>query len=278
LLVLAHPDDESFFAAGTVARHVADGGEAALVCATRGERGSQPDPPVCDPADLGRVRARELRRACRIIGVSRLSFLGYPDQGLAAANPEEATERLTLIMRAYHPDATVTFGPEGIYHHPDHVAIHHFTVAAFDRIWRHPAKKARLWFVAPPSAFWRYRVDDWVVAGEDAGGRRGDPAPSPPPLDPLTAGGRPLEPGRSEAAIGIEGFLQRKIAALLAHRTQRHNVERTFGRFYDLAQGGPPRPEVRMTLGTEFFALGRGPRPPYVLEDSLIAGLARSEE
>lgn len=253
LLVFAHPDDESFFTAGTVARHVAAGGRAALISATRGERGSQPDPPVCDPADLGRVRAGELRQACRAMGVSRLTFLGYVDQGLASADPKEASARVARVMVSYRPDAVVTFGPEGIYQHPDHVAIHHLTVAAFDRVWGGAGGDAggspsrpgpRLWYVALPSAFWRYRRDDWVAAGRDT--------------------------ELPEAAIDIRGVLDRKIAALLAHRSQRHNVERTFGRFYDLALGRPRDPEALETMGREFFTLARGPRPRHVLEDSLV--------
>ncbi len=279
LLVFAHPDDESFFTAGTVARHVAAGGRAALVSATRGERGSQPNPPVCDPADLGRVRSGELRQACRAMGVSRLTFLGYVDQGLASADPKEASARVARVMASYRPDAVVTFGPEGIYQHPDHVAIHHLAVAAFDRVWGGAGGSAgrpapRLWYVAPSSAFWRYRRDDWVAAGRDTGGAgettdNGEVGDHGAGSGRLAPSRRPIEPGLPEAAIDIRGVLDRKIAALLAHRSQRHNVERTFGRFYDLALGRPKDPEALEKMGREFFSLARGPRPRHVLEDGL---------
>jgi len=145
LLVFAHPDDEAFFAAGTVARHVREGGEAALVCATPGDRGSQPDPPVCLPAELGRVRTAELRRACRTMGVGQLTLLGYGDGRLAEADPEEAAGRIARVMARYRPAAVVTFGPEGIYRHPDHMAIHRFTLEAFRQA---APEGARLWYVA----------------------------------------------------------------------------------------------------------------------------------
>jgi LmbE family N-acetylglucosaminyl deacetylase len=198
------------------------------------------------------------------MGVSRLTFLGYVDQGLASADPKEASARVARVMASYRPDAVVTFGPEGIYQHPDHVAIHHLPVEAFARVWggadggaSRPAP--RLWYVALPSAFWRYRRDDWVAAGRDTGG-----------AGETTSSRRPIEPGLPEAAIDIRGVLDRKIAALLAHRSQRHNVERTFGRFYDLALGRPKDPEALETMGREFFTLARGPRPRHVLEDGLV--------
>lgn len=46
LLVFAHPDDESFVAAGLSRRYADAGAEIALVTATRGEAGSCGDPPL----------------------------------------------------------------------------------------------------------------------------------------------------------------------------------------------------------------------------------------
>lgn len=256
LLVFAHPDDESFFCAGTVARHVGAGGGAALVCATRGERGSQPVPPLCERSELRRVRSAELRQACRVMGVSRLTFLGYGDGRLAEADPSEAVARISRVMARYRPAAVVTFGPEGIYQHPDHVAIHHLTVAAFERVFgaRPPGGGPRLWYVALPSAFWRYRPDDWVAAT-----RAGHPAER-----------LPIPDGGPEAAIDIRGTLSTKVAALLAHRSQRHNVDRAFGGLYDFAAGTVRDQEALAVLGREYYALARGPRPAYLLESSLL--------
>lgn len=263
LLVFAHPDDESFFTAGTVARHVATGGDAVLVSATRGERGSQPVPPVCPQAELGRVRSRELRAACRVMGVRRLTFLGYEDGTLGeldGPDADEATRRVAGVMARYRPQAVVTFGPEGVYRHPDHVAVHRFTVEAFNRVFGGAEEggdgNPRLWYVALSSAFWRYRPHDWVAAANEEAGRE----PSR----------RPLVPGEPEAAIDITATLGTKMAALLAHRSQRHNVERAFGGHYDFAARAPASPDALTVLGREFFTLARGPRPAYLLEDSLL--------
>jgi len=232
LLVFAHPDDEAFFTAGTVARHVREGGEAALVCATPGDRGSQPDPPVCLPAELGRVRTAELRRACRTMGVGQLTLLGYGDGRLAEAAPEEAAGRIARVMARYRPSTVVTFGPEGIYRHPDHMAIHRFTLEAFRQA---APEGARLWYVALASAFWRHD------AREPVGGA---------PESSASLGG---EGTPAEAVIDIATTLETKMETLLCHRTQRHNVERAFGALYDFNRGTVAGPEARAFLEREYF-------------------------
>lgn len=261
LLVFAHPDDESFFTAGTVARHVAAGGRARLLCATKGEHGSQPVPPVCPPSRLGRVRAAELRKAGRIMGVESVSFLGYEDGKLAGADFEEAVARIAREIRAFSPEAVVTFGPGGLYGHPDHVAISRMATEAFDRAGPLAAARARLWYVALSSAFWRYRPHDWVAAA-GPGDRVDDEADSGRRL--------PVAEGAPEAAIDILPVLETKMEALLAHRTQRHNVERALGRLYDFEDRKLAGPEAAAVLGREHFTLARGPRPAAILVDSLL--------
>src|SRR5215470_18088345 len=83
VLVIAHPADESFFAAGTIAVIVEKGVRVGLLCATRGERGSTGD--LCSIEELPRVREAELREAARLIGIRDLEFLPFEDQQLAHA-------------------------------------------------------------------------------------------------------------------------------------------------------------------------------------------------
>lgn len=93
VMCFAHPDDESFFAAGT-ARKCADAGvKVVLVCGTRGERGSVGDPPLATVETLPQVRERELRDAAAILGISDLVLLDYQDQQLSAAPPPRYAKR-----------------------------------------------------------------------------------------------------------------------------------------------------------------------------------------
>lgn len=131
MAVLAHPDDESLGFGGTLAKYAREGVEVHLVTATRGERGRFGDngekPP---PEVVGRVREGELREAARALGICEVSFLGYCDGDLDKADVGEAVCKIARHLRQVRPHVVVTFGPEGGYGHPDHIAISQFTTAA----------------------------------------------------------------------------------------------------------------------------------------------------
>ena len=129
--VLAHPDDESLGVGGTLARYAHEGIETYLVTATRGERGRFGDAIERPAADMvGRTREAELVAAARKLGVRELQFLDYMDGELDRAHPPEAIAKIAGHIRRIRPQVVVTFGPEGGYGHPDHIAICQFTTAA----------------------------------------------------------------------------------------------------------------------------------------------------
>jgi LmbE family N-acetylglucosaminyl deacetylase len=135
MAVLAHPDDESLGTGGTLAKYAAEGVDVFLLTATRGERGSyrgiRPgDPQHPGPAALGRIRESELRAAASALGVRDLSLLEYGDAQLDAADPRQIVADIVRALRRVQPDVVITFGPDGAYGHPDHVAISQFTTAA----------------------------------------------------------------------------------------------------------------------------------------------------
>ncbi|HEX6543921.1 MAG TPA: PIG-L family deacetylase [Ktedonobacterales bacterium] len=128
--VFAHPDDESFGLAGTLARATMHGHPAAIVCATRGEVGKIADPSLATPENLAQVREGELRAACAAVGVHDVSFLDYIDGQLADADEHAAVGRVVYHLRRFRPAVVVTFSANGGYGHPDHMAIHRYTLAA----------------------------------------------------------------------------------------------------------------------------------------------------
>ncbi len=131
LAVLAHPDDESLGFGGTLAKYAAEGVETYLVTATRGERGRfGPLGKNGDPAEVGRVREAELRAAAAVLGIREVSVLSYPDGELDGVETGAAVRALVTHIRRIQPHVIVTFGPEGGYGHPDHIAISQFTTAA----------------------------------------------------------------------------------------------------------------------------------------------------
>jgi LmbE family N-acetylglucosaminyl deacetylase len=131
LAILAHPDDESLGTGGTLARYAAEGIETYLICATRGERGwsgSVADYP--GPTLLGQIREAELEAAAKVLGIRDVHFLGYMDGELDQAPPGEAVAKITAYIRRVRPDVVITFGPDGVYGHPDHIAISQFAASA----------------------------------------------------------------------------------------------------------------------------------------------------
>jgi LmbE family N-acetylglucosaminyl deacetylase len=129
--VLAHPDDESLGFGGSLAKYAAEGMETSLVTATRGEAGRfGAAGKGHDPIEVGRVREQELRAAAKALGVSEVSVLGWPDGGVDRVEPTSAIREIVSHIRRIRPEVVVTFGPEGAYGHPDHIAISQFATAA----------------------------------------------------------------------------------------------------------------------------------------------------
>jgi len=131
MCVLAHPDDESLATGGVLASAAAEGVATYLLTATRGERGrfgtstESPGPDV-----VGKTREAELMAAASELGIREVRFLDYPDRTLESVNRAEAIERIATHLRRVKPHVVITFGPEGAYGHPDHIAISQLTAAA----------------------------------------------------------------------------------------------------------------------------------------------------
>ena len=131
MCVLAHPDDESLGTGGALAKYAAEGVATYLVTATRGERGRYGDRKESPgPEAVGKMREAELLVAAQELGVREVNFLDYMDAELDRADPVEAVAKIVAHLRRVRPQVVVTFGPDGGYGHPDHIAISQFTTAA----------------------------------------------------------------------------------------------------------------------------------------------------
>lgn len=159
LCVLAHPDDESLGTGGTLARYAAEGVETYVVTATRGERGRFGDTGERPPPEVvGAAREAELRAAAAELGVHEVSLLGYPDGGLASVDPEAAQDAIVSHLRRIEPHVVVTFGSEGAYGHPDHIAISQLTTAAVVRAAGSGHTVSKLYHLAWSATTWdRYQ-------------------------------------------------------------------------------------------------------------------------
>lgn len=144
LVVLAHPDDESFGPGGTLAYYGQHDVDVHLICATRGEAGEIPPDFNRHFDDIGQLREHELRCAASHLRLTELIFLGYRDSGmpgtetnhhpqaLVQAPMKDLVAEITHHIRRIRPQVVITFDPFGGYGHPDHIAMHQATLKAFE--------------------------------------------------------------------------------------------------------------------------------------------------
>jgi N-acetyl-1-D-myo-inositol-2-amino-2-deoxy-alpha-D-glucopyranoside deacetylase len=265
LLVHAHPDDETITTGGIMARYAAAGVTVTLLTCTLGEEGEILVPELAglaaDAADqLGGYRIAELRAAVRTLGVTDQRFLGgvgrYRDSGMlgtpANGHPRAlwraytdpvrfagAVRAAVEVVRDVRPHVVVTYDPNGGYGHPDHVMAHRIATAAVRAAAELGAASwqvAKLYWTAMPAAVLHREAETVRAAGT-----------------PFTA----PEPGRLPAvddaevttAVDIGDFVDAKVAALSAHRTQVAVHER----FYALTNM-----IGRAVAPTEYFRLAAG--------------------
>lgn len=231
LAVHAHPDDESITMGGTLARYASEGIRTTLVTATRGEVGEILDRDL-DPKEaaprLARIREAELRAASAILGVNELVFLGYEDSGMMGeprnnapgtfwqADQLEAVGRLIAVIRRVKPQVIATYNEIGGYGHPDHINAHRVTVLAFHHAQDmklfpagEPHRPSKLYYSAFPKSQLRAIAEAMKRAGmEDRFPRDDGEAPFA------------VDDDRVTTQVDVSEQLERKLNAMLAHRTQ----------------------------------------------------------
>lgn len=245
--IFPHPDDEAYACGGALARVAAEGGMAHVVCATRGEGGVDHRPQQAAGSDLGSVRVAELAESCAILGVQPPRLLNLPDGGLGEVDFAAAAGEIVVAIRELRPHLVLTLGADGVYGHPDHLALHRLLIAAFGAAGggdRFPQERfgpawapLRLWCAAFPRGMFRAQYDRMQLSGHETAMRGVDP-------DKLG-----VEPADVGAAIDIRPYAAAKLAAIGAHRSQ--------------LPGGDPRrlfPDeiVRGLLTTELYTLAAG--------------------
>ncbi|MGH3397492.1 MAG: PIG-L deacetylase family protein [Streptosporangiaceae bacterium] len=215
LVIVAHPDDVDFGAAGTVAQWTDAGIDVRYCIVTNGDAGGS-DPSI-SRADMGRLRQAEQTAAAKQVGVTELTFLGYPDGRVEATL--ELRKDLSRVIRMVRPDRVVCPSAERNYarigtSHPDHRAV---GSAALDAVY--PDSRNQFAF---PELLAEEKLEPWTV-------REAWISASPQPTH----------------YVDITDTFPRKAAALRAHASQIADFdqlqERLLGMTTRLAeQGGLP--------------------------------------
>jgi N-acetyl-1-D-myo-inositol-2-amino-2-deoxy-alpha-D-glucopyranoside deacetylase len=272
LLVHAHPDDETIATGGTMARYAAEGAEVTLVTCTRGEQGEiVPEGlrHLGTGKPLADARVEELADAMRILGVADHRFLGpYEDSGMIGtpeneratafwnADLDEATAHLAKVIREVRPQVVVTYDENGGYGHPDHIQAHRVTGLAVAAT-QADAPVAKLYHCAWGGPERRRReAADYEAAGRPGGFDPPDPDKAlAPPAPPTTR-------------IDIAPYVDLKLEAIAAHRTQVSVVDRFFALSNNVAHA---------VFDEEWFTLAHGTPGPAGgddgFENDLFAGV-----
>ena len=203
LAIFPHPDDETVACGGTLRRLAALHREVTLLVLTRGERGAGGGSPEMG---LGDRRRAEMELAARHLRVSHLLQWQFPDGGLAQQG-DRLRPRLELLVQSLRPDLLVTFGPDGLYGHPDHVACSELVSQVRSRA----RPKPRLWCVALPRPMRRALVLLGSLPTESGAGG--------PALDPT-------------ASVFVWPGLGAKVRAWRAHQSQRRAIGAGAGRLF----------------------------------------------
>jgi len=214
LLLLAHPDDETFGPGGTIAKYADEGADVYLATATRGEVGMLGDPPVTDRAHLGEVRAGELHSAASTLGVRKVSFLGFVDGQLASVPRERIVEKAVEQIRWTRPHVLIGFGPEGVSRHPDHMVMCSVALEAFDAA-ADPGRFPHQ-LVGGISPWAPYKLYQFEIAQEILDG-----------WDVPLAG---VPQARLTTTVDTSGYVDRKIEAFYSHKTQVKDYSRILSR------------------------------------------------
>jgi len=173
--VWAHPDDEAYLSAAVMATAVDAGQRVACVTATRGELGSL-DEERWPLSTLAAVRTAELDACMEVLGVTEHTWLDFPDGGCGDVPLEKGGSSVAAIIEEVRPDTVLTFGPDGMTGHADHVAVCNWTTEAVQKT----ANGARLLYAT--------KTQEWAdafLAAVDADSvlMTDDPPPATDPAD-----------------------------------------------------------------------------------------------
>jgi LmbE family N-acetylglucosaminyl deacetylase len=190
LVVVAHPDDAEFMAAGTIAKWSREGLEVNYVLCTAGDKGTSDR--AMSPSKLAEIRRVEQREACNRLGVKDLVFLNYEDGVLQ--NTLALRRDIVREIRRFKPDVvlcqdpTTRWSAQGYLNHPDHRAAGDATLDSVYPSARDPHVFAELLC----EGFEPHKVKEVYVGGTNT----------------------------PDVFIDIEGTIDRKVAALKAHVSQ----------------------------------------------------------
>lgn len=164
--IYAHPDDETFLSA-CIIRDLADqGNQPVLLLATRGEAGRQGSERATDRSELAMLRETEMNAAAKVLGLTVVEHLGWPDGQLAEIDFNELVQGVISFIQRYEIEILFTFPEDGGNGHPDHVTISKATTAA---VLSGSCPSVRKLYYAASASLRAKGHNPWIMVDTEAG-------------------------------------------------------------------------------------------------------------
>ncbi len=208
LAVFAHPDDESIACGGLLAWCADRGARVSVLCVTRGGYGAGDTA----PAHQAR-RTAELQAAAEHLGLAEVDVLDYRDGYLPWEDRPALVQDIRSTIARLQPEVVVTFGADGLYWHPDHIAVHEATTAAVGAL---GSQAPALFYVTSPPGQMRLVLDAALAAHSRRS--EGHAPRSILGITAVEAFGSHAEP--PTLVVDATAYAARKLAALRCHQTQ----------------------------------------------------------
>lgn len=146
LYIFPHPDDESFGPAPAMHAQLRQGHKVYLLTLTKGEATKQRHRLGVDKQEMGRIRYEEMLCVEKTLGLSGMTVLDLPDNGLKHMDPKEIEDAIEEEIRKVRPDILVTYAVHGVSGFHDHLVCHAVVKNLFCRLKRagadHPKRLA----------------------------------------------------------------------------------------------------------------------------------------
>lgn len=200
--IFAHPDDEAFGPAGTIAKF-SERGEVELILVTDGDDKTRPKPKLVEK------RKKELEESAEILGIKKIHRLNYKDGELSNNIYHEVAEKIKKILDEVKPDTLMAFEPRGISGHIDHVFCSMVTSYLFEKL---PYAKTLLYHAITSER--TDEIDDYFIYFPDG-----------------------YDKDEIDLEVDVSEFWDKKVDAMLAHKSQIEDAERILKRY----EGHPKR-------------------------------------
>lgn len=272
MVVHAHPDDESSQTGGTLAAYSAAGWRTILITCTDGAEGdgvagSKPGQAEHNSKQVAERRSGELDMAAVALGIHELIKLGFPDSGVPTESGVPArkvfsrrplqpmVDRLTRLIELHRPDVVVTYPPNGLSGHPDHIRTHTLVRAALRAVKATKSTAGKTDYPEPPLLYYIALSRSRLLAVHTRVRAALGPDAWVPPTE------MSIDDSEVTTVIDIAAHWRDKLRALSAHASQSDAA--ALLKMFGAAEGNGPGGHVEEYVAADSRRSGQPVEPGF---------------